>query len=193
MNKKLLSLLLSFLILGFVSSFAQEEEAEDIQAFMNPVHQQFPEYSVFDSQPLYNSPWEWLHQTPQGNTLRWVKMWDANTWYAAGYGGTFMKTTDGGANWFVNKIVNGLSSTGANEIIYDAFFTDMNTGFVGGGSGGVWGTTDGGLTWDSLQNFSTSATVYDIYFVNDTFGFACRNLINADSKNNGWWSNLDWY
>ncbi len=194
MNKKLLSLLLSFLILGFVSSFAQEEEAEDVQAFMNPVNQQFPEYSVFDSQPLYNSPWEWLHQTPQGNTLRWVKMWDADTWYAAGYGGTFMKTTDGGANWFVNKIVNGLSSTGANEIIYDAFFTDMNTGFVGGGSGGVWGTTDGGLTWDSLQNFSTSATVYDIYFVNDTLGFAAGTssmLIQKTTDGGATWTGIN--
>ena len=43
MNKKLLSLLLSFLILGFMSSFAQEEE-EDIQAFMNPAYQQYAGY-----------------------------------------------------------------------------------------------------------------------------------------------------
>jgi photosystem II stability/assembly factor-like uncharacterized protein len=153
-----------------MSSFAQEEEVEDIQALVNPVHQQFAGYSMFDSQPLYNSDWEWLHQTPQGNTLRWVKMWDADNWYAAGYGGTFMKTTDGGASWFVNKNVVGVSSTGSNEIIYDGFFLDMDNGFLNG-FGGIWRTTDGGLTWDSLYNFSTTATVYDIYFVNDTLGF----------------------
>jgi len=170
MNKKLLSLLLSILILGLVSSFAQEEEVEDIQALVNPVHQQFAGYSMFDSQTLYNSDWEWLHQTPQGNTLRWVKMWDADNWYAAGYGGTFMKTTDGGASWFVNKNVVGVSSTGSNEIIYDGFFLDMDNGFLNG-FGGIWRTTDGGLTWDSLYNFSTTATVYDIYFVDDTLGF----------------------
>ena len=44
--------------------------------------------------------WKWLHEKPQGNTLRYVKMWDANNWYILGYSGTFMKTTDGGASGF---------------------------------------------------------------------------------------------
>ncbi|MCI0472859.1 MAG: hypothetical protein L0Y76_04665, partial [Ignavibacteria bacterium] len=43
--------------------------------------------------------WKWLHQSPQGNDLRWVKMWDVNTIYAIGNKGTFIKTTDRGATW----------------------------------------------------------------------------------------------
>ncbi len=170
MNKKLLSLILSFLFC--FAAFAQEGEAEDIQAFMNPNHQQFAGYSIFDSQPVYNSPWEWLHQTPQGNTLRWVKMWDANTWYAVGFGGVFMKTTDGGANWFITKDASGYDDVGTPEVLYDAWFFDMNTGIAVGGGGACVKTTDGGVTWDSLSFFPTAATCYDVYFVNSTLGFA---------------------
>ncbi|MCW8805244.1 MAG: YCF48-related protein [Ignavibacteriaceae bacterium] len=171
MNKKLLSLFLSFLIVGFVTSFAQEEETEDIQAFVNPTYQQNNGFSVFDSQPIYNSPWEWLHQTPQGNTLRWVKMWDANNWYAVGYGGTFLKTTDGGATWFMNKTL-WIDNTGGNEIIYDAYFSDMDNGLACGGYGTIVRTTDGGVTWDSVGvDGTTGATWYDMYFVNSTLGF----------------------
>jgi len=154
-------------------TIAQEDVAEDNQAILNPAHQQFAGYSVFDSQPLYNSPWEWLHQTPQGNTLRWVKMWDANNWFAVGYAGVFMKTTDGGANWFVTKDASGYDATGSPEILYDAWFFDMNTGIAVGGGGACVKTTDGGVTWDSLSFFPTAATCYDVYFVNDTLGFAC--------------------
>jgi len=194
MNKKLLSLLLTFLILGFIANFAQEDDEPEIQAFQNPHFAQTAPQSVFeDGQPIYNSGWEWLHQQPQGNTLRWVKRWDSNNWYAAGYAGTFMKTSDGGATWTVLKNINGLQSTGIDEDIYDGFFTDMNTGFVGGGSGGVWITTDGGLTWDSLYNFSTTATVYDIFFVDDTLGFAAGNssmLVQRTTDGGATWTAL---
>jgi photosystem II stability/assembly factor-like uncharacterized protein len=163
---------LSFLLLCFSVTIAQEDVAEDNQAILNPAHQQFAGYSIFDSQPIYNSPWEWLHQTPQGNTLRWVKAWDANNWYAVGFGGVFMKTTDGGANWFITKDASGYDATGAPEILYDAWFFDMNTGIAVGGGGACVKTTDGGVTWDSLSFFPTAATCYDVYFVNDTLGFA---------------------
>ncbi len=68
MNKKLLSFLLSFLILGFMSSFAQEDEGAEEQSFRNPSFTQGTPQSIFeDGQPIYGSNWEWLHQTPQGN------------------------------------------------------------------------------------------------------------------------------
>jgi photosystem II stability/assembly factor-like uncharacterized protein len=164
---------LSFLLLCFSITIAQEDVAEDNQAILNPAHQQFAGYSIFDSQPIYNSPWEWLHQTPQGNTLRWVKMWDANNWYACGFGGTFMKTTNGGSTWFVNKMINGGGTSQSNYPVYDMHFFDMNTGIGVGGFGTIVKTTDGGVTWDSLSSFPTAATAYDVFFVDDTLGFAC--------------------
>ncbi len=174
MNKKLLSLFLSFLLLGFVTVFAQEDNEEEIQAFFNSGFSPFAPQSVFeDGQQIYNSGWEWLHQQPNGNTLRWVKRWDASNWYAVGFAGTFIKTTDGGTNWFVNKMINGGGTTQSNYPLYGAHFFNMNTGIAVGGFGTCVITTDGGLNWDSLYNFPTAATAYDVFFVDDTLGFAC--------------------
>ena len=39
---------------------------------------------------------KWLHPSPQGWDLFWMKMWDANNWYLAGGYGMFLKTTDAG-------------------------------------------------------------------------------------------------
>jgi len=175
MNKKLLLLLLPFLILGFMTNFAQKEDETEIQAFQNPNFTQTEPQSVFeDGQPIYNSEWEWLHQTPQGNTLRWVKRWDASNWYALGYGGTFIKTTDAGATWLVNKWINGGGTTGSNYIMYDAHFFDMNTGVAVGGGDNILRTTDGGLTWASVDPLPSSiSSFYDVFFLNATVGYAC--------------------
>ncbi|HLT23701.1 MAG TPA: hypothetical protein VK004_01120, partial [Ignavibacteria bacterium] len=93
--------------------------------------------------------YSWLHQTPQGNTIRWVKMWDANNWYAAGLGGNFMKTTNGGSTWNFSDFVGGFSSTGIYNTIYDGHFFNLNNGFLCGGSGKVYKTTNAGASWDS--------------------------------------------
>lgn len=118
------NLLTSFLILLFflfcTTAFSQDEvEAEDIQSFENPSYQPSVGNSAFDSQDIYDSDWAWLHQQPNGNTLRQVKMWDANNWYAVGFGGTFLKTSDAGSTWTVVKTANGLDNNGSNEAIYD--------------------------------------------------------------------------
>ena len=46
---------------------------------------------------------KWLHPSPQGWDLRWVKMWDANNWYLCGDYGSFLKTTDAGQTWITNN------------------------------------------------------------------------------------------
>ena len=173
MNKKLLSLLLSFLILGFMSSFAQEDEDAEEQSYRNPSFTQGAPQSIFeDGQPIYGSNWEWLHQTPQGNTLRWVKMWDASNWYAVGDGGTFIKTTDGGASWIVSIWINGGGTTNSNYDLYDAHFFDMNTGVAVGQNGKIVRTTDAGLNWTILDPSGATGTFYDVFFLNATVGYA---------------------
>jgi photosystem II stability/assembly factor-like uncharacterized protein len=88
----------------------------------------------------------------------------------AGAGGTFQKTTDGGATWTVYKDIGGLSSTGFYRTVYDGHFFDATTGLVCGSSGTLVRTTDGGASWDSVGVGSTS-TMYDLYFINATVGF----------------------
>ncbi|HEX2786452.1 MAG TPA: YCF48-related protein [Ignavibacteria bacterium] len=115
--------------------------------------------------------YKWLHPFPQGNELRWIKMWNANNWYAIGFGGTFMKSTNGGTTWEVKTLVNGITETGTNNTCYDAYFFNQNTGYVCGGSGLVIKTTNGGNTWDSVTAVSSAVTWYDIDFINPNTGF----------------------
>ena len=50
-------------------------------------------------QVVFGQGWEWQNPLPQGNTLRDVQLFSANTAIAVGDAGTVMKTTDGGESW----------------------------------------------------------------------------------------------
>ncbi|MFI5406849.1 MAG: WD40/YVTN/BNR-like repeat-containing protein, partial [Nitrososphaerales archaeon] len=129
---------------------------------------------------------KWLHPSPQGWDLKWMKMWDANNWYLAGNYGSFMKTTDAGQTWTTNNRAgwpnkaypNALTNFHANK----AWFFDQNNGIICPASGwGILKTTDGGETFDTLRIWDSapypfgSATVNGIYFVNSNLGFICGN------------------
>lgn len=126
------------------------------------------------------APWTWQHPTPQGNTLRWVKYWDANNWYAVGYVGTFMKTTNAGATWtWKNNALGQYSNIGQANWCYGAYFFNMNTGLILGqgnsvsGANGIYRTTNGGTTFDTTNVVPwTSGTFYFAYFVNNNLGYA---------------------
>lgn len=116
-----------------------------------------------------NSPWKWSHPKPQGNTLRYVKAFSTTNWVAIGYAGTFMKTTNGGANWFITHDAAGVR-TNTQIFFYSGWFFNMNSGFACGSSGNLWRTTNGGINWDSVGVPSTG-TLYGIHFINSTTGF----------------------
>ncbi len=126
------------------------------------------------------APWVWQHETPQGNTLRYVKYWDANTWYAVGYNGTFMKTTNAGANWtWKNNALGQYSNSGQANWCYGAYFLNQNTGIILGqgnaisGANGIYRTTNGGTTFDTTNVVPwVSGTFYFATFVNNNLGFA---------------------
>jgi photosystem II stability/assembly factor-like uncharacterized protein len=115
--------------------------------------------------------WKWLHETPQGNTLRWVKMWDANNWYAVGVNGTFMKTSDGGSTWYFHHKAGIVGADGGGATVYTANFTSMNNGIVVA-TGGVAYTVDGGVTFQQIAvQLPSAATWYNSYFINETIGY----------------------
>ena len=114
--------------------------------------------------------WKWLHEQPQGNTLRWVKMWDYENWYAVGYSGTFMKTSDAGATWWFHHKAGLPRTDGSTSYLYDAHFFDQNNGVVVG-TAGIMRTTDGGLTFDTVSGIPSAATCYQVFFLNDSVGY----------------------
>ena len=128
-------------------------------------------FITFNTQLLsqVNSPWKWVHPTPQGNTLRYVKTFNAATHYALGYSGTFIKTTNSGTNWFISTNVFGTQEN--NQIYaYSGWFFDQNTGLAGGETGKLARTTNAGLTWDTITTGETGI-IYGMHFLNANTGF----------------------
>ena len=136
--------------------------------------------SFYNSIAQVNNQFKWVHPKPQGNYLRWVKRFDANNWYAIGYGGTFMKTNNVGSTWTVLNNIPGVGSTGNNIALYDAHFFDMNTGLVCGNYGTIARTINGGSTWTTMN--VASSTWYDFYFLNNNTGYVAGASSNKVYK-----------
>ncbi|MCI0472471.1 MAG: choice-of-anchor J domain-containing protein, partial [Ignavibacteria bacterium] len=142
----------------------------------------FVAFMVVDLSAQTGSIWQWQHPSPQGNALRYVKYWDANNWYAVGYGGTFMKTTNAGTTWTFNHMAGvAYGPSGQKTFMYDAHFINQTTGIVvGSGSAtapdyhfGIVRTTNGGTTWDSVaSNPFQTGIFYKVFFLNSTVGYA---------------------
>jgi hypothetical protein len=57
--------------------------------------------------PVWCFPqWTWLNPLPQGNSLYKLQFINSTTGYAAGDGGTVLKTTDAGSSW--NRLNTGV-------------------------------------------------------------------------------------
>lgn len=128
--------------------------------------------------------WFWLNGKPQSNSLHWVKIFNAATFYTVGYNGTFMKSTDGGDTWIINSqagpVDNSDLTGGGTRGLNTAHFFDMNTGLVGGSSLSANGdaigrTTDGGQTFTKTSLGIAAHAVYEFYFLNSLTGYACGN------------------
>ncbi len=94
-----------------------------------------------------------------------VCMVDASNGYACGRDGTFLKTTNGGANWTH-------CATGMTASLKKMFFKDINTGIVLDDNGKLWKTTDAAVTW---KQASAIGSYKDMHFYNvvSGYGFAC--------------------
>src|SRR5262249_16714511 len=110
------------------------------------------------------SGWFWQNPLPQGNTLSAAATPDPSTMVAVGYGGTILRTTDGGASWTPQF-------SGTTNILHGVSFVDANTGTAVGESGSIVRTTDGGATW-TPQFSGTTNILYGVSFVDANTGTA---------------------
>ena len=67
---------------------------------------------------------------------------------AVGFGGTILRTTDGGTTW-------ARQTGGTSKILVDVYFTDTNTGTAVGQNGTILTTSDGGDNWTSQVSGTT--------------------------------------
>ena len=107
---------------------------------------------------------------------------DSNTCYAVGFGGTILKTTDGGNKWIEQN--NDIT-----EIFQSVFFTDSNTGYAAdldlNQVGLILKTTNAGNNWIKYDSASPQI-LHSIFFPTKNIGFAVGlNGIIINTTNGG--------
>lgn len=75
---------------------------------------------------------------------------NARTGFAVGYGGSILKTTDGGESW--DRLRNGRRLDTRGLPFRAIHFRDERTGVIAGDKGLLWLTTDGGDSWRPLES-----------------------------------------
>ncbi len=102
------------------------------------------------------------------------------TGWAAGSGGTILKTTNGGTNWF--------SQTSTSSQIESLFFLNSSTGYGTGAGGDVIYTFNGGTNWTTVSS-GTTEVLHSIHFGNSSTGWAAGEFREIHRTTNG---GLNW-
>lgn len=129
--------------------------------------------------------WEWLNPKPHGNTLRSIKVIDANTLVAFGAAGTMEKSTNGGTTWVVTN-----ADTAGREF-RSSTFVNASIGYACGASGLLMKTTDGCNTISYL-NSNTTELLYSIDFVDADTGYVsgANGLLMKTTNGGTSWSTI---
>lgn len=126
--------------------------------------------------------WHWQNPLPIGKLITDLQFTDSLTGYACGYGGLFLKTTNGGDDW--NEM-----ETPINDLIISFYFLNNNIGWILSYNGhNVFRTTDGGLTWEFLSSFSPAYPGI-LYFLNEQDGYAIgyyNNIFRTSDGGSTW-------
>ncbi len=110
--------------------------------------------------------WYWQRPIPQGNELNDLWIFNEDTIIAVGIVGTIIKTTDGGATWWVSHYSGGINSD-----LYCIFFASPDTGWAAGNGGKILKTTSNGRSW-TARTIMDSLTINGLFFHNTQSGWA---------------------
>ncbi|RPI17499.1 MAG: T9SS C-terminal target domain-containing protein [Ignavibacteriae bacterium] len=98
------------------------------------------------------------------------------------YKGLFLKSTDGGETWNTHGALPD-----STFYLLGMYFINSSTGFVtadyntGAGTAAILKTTNGGASWMKMQTPAGINTLWEIYFVDDTYGFAAGYKNTSDT------------
>jgi len=110
------------------------------------------------------------HQIDIENSSRLEDIWlsDSLTGWVVGSNGTILRTENGGESW--EDIDSGLQED-LYPWFYGVHFNQTNMGWICGSDGTILKTNDGGINWE-YQETPIVATLYDIFFLNESIGFS---------------------
>jgi len=120
--------------------------------------------------------WEWLRPYPQGNHLECIASNSLNELYAAGYGGTFIKTTDLGQTWDFTPYI-GTGSGNSYSNVSDLQLLDDGTLIALRNDGYLVTSSDDGDTWDVRYNFGFSTSLHStaMFFIDEYRGWVAQS------------------
>ena len=156
---------------------------------------------LINCKPFSQDGWFWLNPLPQGNWLTDVEFTSNNTVYVSGYGGTMMKSTNGGVNFevltnkecgkqiiFINSFTGFSSSTdgilkttnGGNNWRYIPAPVDSVSGYIlspasllyGKKNNKIYLSRDLGENWILSLTAYQNETIYSSFFLNISTGYA---------------------
>ncbi|MBI5402231.1 MAG: hypothetical protein HY959_02425 [Ignavibacteriae bacterium] len=129
--------------------------------------------------------WKFIHPIPQSNNLRKIRAVDANTWFAVGANGTFMRTTNVGINWYFHHFAGKINATLGTTYAYDLWFFNSNTGIVVGDQGYIGRTTNGGVTFDSVGTglIPANSRCWAVWFADANTGYIGAGSQSAFNTN----------
>jgi len=107
---------------------------------------------------------------PQGNNITCVSDVNDNIFFGVGSYGTFIRSTDGGLNWFVLHFVNNLNTSFSSVI-----FPSANTGFLCSSNGHILKTVNSGTNWVT-QSSGVSSSLNTIHFYSNDYGVAAGTV-----------------
>lgn len=122
--------------------------------------------------------WKWLNPLPQGNSLKSVNYLGSGKYIAAGFGGSIVKSENGGTNWTMQNSANYVD---INRLV----FVNQNIAYAAGYDGKVIKSTDGGTNWNNLTS-GTTEDIYGLGFINQDTGYLVGDYTMI-KKNNQWW------
>jgi photosystem II stability/assembly factor-like uncharacterized protein len=101
-----------------------------------------------------------------------LQMVNAVNGYAGSWGGSVLRTADGGETWTEIEL-------GVENDVDGLHFMDVSNGVIGGEDAYLAKTTDGGATWTEMTLADETADVVDVYFASSSDGWALAS--NYDS------------
>ena len=132
------------------------------------------------SHTFSQSGWFWQNPLPQGNDLYCFSFPTSNVFFAAGDGGTILKSTNGGLNWFIIHHEQDFYITSIS-------FIDENTGIYSGYFSKIRKTTNGGSSWNEVYVDNQNPIVYS-KFTNGLTGYAVSSnkLLKTTNAGDNW-------
>ncbi|MDG5816586.1 YCF48-related protein [Chitinispirillales bacterium ANBcel5] len=110
---------------------------------------------------------------------------DDHTIHVAGTNGRYLRSTDMGERWTVSVMNPRYDFSSIHFTEQNGWLIANRREHTGGGGVALWHTDDGGISWNQLDFPGTASQINDLFFVDDSTGWAAGKMITTDGNSIG--------